>query len=61
MFYIAVTQPFIHFPWKGCQFDCRVCGTDQPLLYRVISESTENMSNLRREESVAERAENKSG
>lgn len=44
---------------EGSQYDCRACEIDQPLLYRVGSDSTETISNLHIEkESVVERAGN---
>lgn len=41
---------------EGSQYVCRACEIDHPLLYRVVSESTEKMSNLHIDkESVADR------
>ena len=46
---------------EGSQCDCRACEIDQPLLYKVGSDSTEKISNLHIEkESVVERTETKS-
>jgi len=46
---------------EGSQYDCSTCEINQPLLYRVGSDSTEKISNLHIEkESVVESTETKS-